>query len=289
MSDHLWYEGELGKTICVGAALPDGYRRYTQSEAYIRRECTAKKHYQFVGRPGAYGARWRYGPVAFEKYVADEEPYIERRGWPRKIIWQRICSNEQPSGWKLSETWTVPRLTGFVELDSGDMTRTWSAHARRHLKTFHAASTWRLEPVTYAEFLHSYRKTDKPYFIKRLFTHVLREKIQAHGVHVRLFGARLDRPGAPLEAGLGVFDVPEIGQSVHLLSFIHPRAKMDSVGFGLMERWFLESLNKSMKFLDFDTFWAPKDPVMWRGFSAFKSQFGTRFILHPPALTRWSF
>jgi hypothetical protein len=288
MSGHLWYEEELGKSICVGHPLPDGYLRYAQSEVYLRRECASKKHYQIVGRPGAYGARWRYGPFGFEKYVTDEEPKISRGLGPRKVIWQRILKDDGVPSWSRSATLTVPRLSGFAELKTGeeDFRAAWSKHARRHLRTFQEIDGWRIEPVTYSEFVASYDRIDKPYFIRRLFKNILKEKIQAHGPLVRLFGVRPDRAGAPLEAGLGVLDLPEVSQSVHLVSFIHAKAKGDYVGYGLIDRWFLEEQKKGIRFLDFDAFWAPGDPAMWRGFSAFKAQFGIRFILHPLALTR---
>lgn len=85
-----------------------------------------------------------------------------------------------------------------------------------------------------------------------------------------------------------MIDVPEASLSIHHMAFYLPTAEHYSANVGLIDAWFRHGIERRLRFLDFDAFYAPGDPRSWRGFSRFKSQFGTRFIRYPNPLVKWA-
>ncbi len=136
-----------------------------------------------------------------------------------------------------------------------------------------------------AEFAAAYRKVKKLGWLTEWFITLVKEKMKLHGTRLHLFGAREKSTGDIL-AGLAVLDIPENRSSVHMIAFVHPRAMATSVSVGLIDCWFQHALKQGIAYLDFDLFWAPGDPRAWKGFSRFKSQFGTRFIHYPHPFLR---
>ena len=88
-------------------------------------------------------------------------------------------------------------------------------------------------------------------------------------------------------AGLAVLDIPEAKMAVHIIAFYTKAARHSPVNYGLIDHWFQDAIKKGWTYVDFDVFRGPHEPRAWEGFSRFKSQFGTRFILYPNPLFRW--
>ena len=108
---------------------------------------------------------------------------------------------------------------------------------------------------------------------------------RAHGDLFHLYGV-VSLDTGELIAGLAVLDVPEIRVSIHVTGFILPIARHTPAGVGLINHWFCESQSRGIRFCDFDGFFAPGDPISWKGFSRFKSQFGVRFVAYPDPFWR---
>ncbi len=269
------------------APLPEAYVPYKQCREYFARECAADPRSEVVGAPGAWGTRWRHGPFRFEKYTTDVEPAIAA-GPRRMVIWQRIARQDVPRGWWRAWSDMSVRMTGIATLAPG-YEAAWSPHARRHAAQWRkrvAVGEWEIVEPSAEQFLQAHAASRQDVALRLSFATILKEKIRSHGGRVRLIAAR--RPGGVIEAGLAVIDVPEIVQSIHLMSFLHRGAEKSSAGVGLIDRWFQTSLERGVRFLDFGLFWAPGDPRSWRGFSRFKSQFGVHLIRYPRPLIRFA-
>jgi lipid II:glycine glycyltransferase (peptidoglycan interpeptide bridge formation enzyme) len=96
------------------------------------------------------------------------------------------------------------------------------------------------------------------------------------------------RPDGVAIAGLCTLDIPETKTSVHIIAFYRPEARTSNANYGLIEYWFQDALAKGWNYLDFDVFRGPGDPRRWNGFSRFKGQFGTRFIIYRNPLMRFA-
>lgn len=267
-------------------AIPYQYRHYRESKEFIERE-EKVLHYKLTSN-AVPGVTWRLGPLRFERYLSDLEPEI-LPGPSRLIIWQRIRHGNNVEGWKNFITRADARRTGFVELTKQpEYWNNWSAHAKRHrLKWLENKEnkSWEIYTPTSEEFLEAYKKHKMSALLRHLFIGLYKDKLKGHGDLVGIIGARQIK--GPLEAAFVYVDVPEIKQSFHLISFHSELAKKNSVGVGLIDEWFKYAISKGFSYLDFCIFWAPGDPADWKGFSSFKSQFGTRFIDYPKPLFKW--
>jgi hypothetical protein len=270
--------------------LPEGYIYYRQSKAFLERECKAKPRFKLIGHDGAYGQTWGYGPWKFENYYGDEEPAVTKGGPYRMIMWQPITRKDKPKGWhRLLFNGGLHR-TGFADLElHEDYRKGWSEHAKRHAKKWDKEkdTEWELIHPSMEEFLIAYKRTQKDFLLKKMFIDLLEKEVMGQGDLVRIYGAR--RVGSEsLEAGFVCIDIPEIRQSLHLISFIHEDARNSAVGYGLMDEWFKSLKERGIRFADFGTFWAKGDPRSWKGFSKFKGQFGIQYINYKNPLVRWT-
>jgi hypothetical protein len=275
-------------TARMQTPLPDGYVPYRACLQYFQREGGASRNSGPAGSPACQGARWRHGPLHFEKFVTDVEPPRDGSGPLRMTIWQRFARTDRPKGWLRGPASMSFRLTGFATADGADG-RTWSGHARRHLqhwKKLVAAGKREVAEVSLEEYLAAYARADQDFVMKAAFPSILRDKAAAHGNLFHLVASR--RPGGPLDAGLAYLYIPEAGTSTHVSAFMAGDGKDDSASTGLIAHWFARCAEDGIPILDFGFFWAPGDPTDWRGFSRFKAQFGVRLISYPPPLFRFS-
>lgn len=280
-----------GAAVVATAAgpLPDGYVPYRACREYFAREATVLQGTTPVSSGAAWGVAWRHGPLRFEKFMTDAEPVRNDTGRLRLTIWQRLTRRDVPRGW-----WRAPedmglRMTGFSEIADDRYARHWTSHARRHAARWaKLVSEGRREIVTLdiETYLKEYAKADQDAFMKIVYPKVVREKAAAHRDRMRFLGSR--RPGGEIDAGLAYLHVPEVATSMHVAAFVGGAAKEDAAGTGLVARWFEDCHADGMRFLDFGFFWAPGDPRDWKGFSRFKSQFGTRLLRYPRPLMRLS-
>ncbi|MSR84870.1 class I SAM-dependent methyltransferase [Candidatus Uhrbacteria bacterium] len=271
----------------IGESLPSSYTPYRSVQTYLARDGAGQKNRWVIGDEPQRGVRWKHGPLWFEAYHGDRDPIIKPFLHWRMIIWQPFVRLDQPKGWHRSWVQMNPHLTGFAEIKHPDAYwKSWTDHAQRHRKRWLKQTDFTLEEVDLEIFISAYKHSPKLLLLKRDFIHLLKKKKRAHGDLLHLFVAR-ERLTNQIVAGLAVLDIPEAQQSIHITAFFLPCVKHTSVNVGLMDHWFQDAIKKDLRFLDFDLFWAPGDPREWKGFSKFKSQFGTQFVRYPNPLVKF--
>ncbi len=258
---------------------------YREHPAYLLRECGGSARSSLVGEDGCFGMRWFHGPLCFERFTSEREPTIVLDGQRRLTVWQTIARADRPTGWWRGLPKMSIGLTGYAAIHKdGSYEREWSSHARRHLARWRRDSSWTVHSLSVEEYLAAYGRSTQDPILRLMFSNILKEKIRTHVGLVRIIGASRDG-GAP-EAGFVCVDVPETGESLHLMSFICRSARTTSVAIGLMDHWFVTSAAAGIRFLDFGLFWQKGDPRDWKGFSRFKSQLGVRYLRFPTPLMK---
>lgn len=264
----------------IGDPLPLGFTHHKQSHLYL----THNDAGDLINESPCLGTRTRRGPIYFESYTSDTEPVIEKQKGIGFIKWHRISRTDIPRGWKKSKD-SFTRQTGFAEIKNlAKYWESWTAHAKRHRTKWLREELYTITTVDAKEFAAAYRKESHLFITKYPFLGIISHNAKHHGDRFVCFGAR-DTKGA-LVAGLAVLDLPDANISNHTISFIAIRARHTSVGTGLIDAWFIHAIKKNIRFLNFGTFWAPKDPYAWKGFSQFKAQFGIHMIRYPEPLTK---
>ncbi|MEO5927485.1 MAG: hypothetical protein ABIO72_02165 [Patescibacteria group bacterium] len=268
-----------------GDPIPPDFLPYHAVPALVAREVLTHPGQLFLQGEGFAGRRWRSGPLRFEMYYGDTEPTLEYGRGRRIVFWQTLSRMDIPSGWHRPIYMPNFRKTGYAPVQtSGDYWRQWTAHAQRHRKRWLAAPDAEITETDLETFAAAYRHGTVSRMLKGLFVWMLRRKAEAHGKLMHYWLATA--PDGKAIAGLVVLDIPEARTSVHLIAFYTKEAKHSSVNYGLIDHWFQDAIQKGWRYLDFDVFRGPTDPRDWEGFSRFKRQFGTRFILYPNALVR---
>jgi hypothetical protein len=263
------------------------YSTYRAEAAYLRRHADGRKNGVYIEAPTTTGGvvsalRWVRGPVRFEGFYSDEEPIPDPNGPRRLVIWQPIRSDlKRAKGW-----WRFPlpvnvRRTGYAEItDPAEYWKTWNENVRRQRTKWLKQAAFVLEPVKLDEYVEAFREA-KPWFHMRdLFVQALRERSVQHPGLVHMLGVREISTGK-MRAGFAFLDVPEAQASIHLTSFYDSNVARYGVGTGLVDAWFKHAVGHGIRFLDFDLFWVRGEPRDWKGFSIFKSQFGTKFVDYP--------
>jgi hypothetical protein len=264
---------------------PEDYVPFRSCREYLERECAVHSGLRLVTENGAHGTYWRMFPFFDETVIGEREPPSEIDGWYRHISWSPMRRTDTPSGWTRG---TENRRMAFATVDGTEpIERNWSAHARRHLKQWNETTEWEVFTPTLDEFIATHRQSRLSFFWKKFFRDLLRMKTRGHGSRVGLIGVR--RQGhTKMEAGFAYIDIPEIRQSMHLVSCILDSARTSPVGVGMIHTWFTGARSRGLKYCDFDTVWAPGNTDAWYGFSRFKSQFDVTYVNYPGMLTRWS-
>lgn len=263
-----------------------GRRSYRGDPDFLRRECVTTRGSEVVRAGEAFGMRWKHGPFRFERYTGDAVPEPDASGPLRLVIWQPQNRVAKPKGWIAGFPKMSLGRTGHVAVSGGTgHEKNWSSHARRHLAQWRRQSGWEIAESDIGPFLDAYRRSTQDRVLRLMFSYVLKEKIAGHGERVRLHVARQD---GEIKAGFACVDVPETGESLHLISFIRPEARDASVGIALMDHWFRTAPLRGIRFLDFGLFWRKGDPRDWKGFSRFKSQFVSTYVDYPAPFLRFA-
>ncbi|MBI2551645.1 class I SAM-dependent methyltransferase [Candidatus Uhrbacteria bacterium] len=271
----------------VGDPLPDGYAPFRSRFEFLTRDCRNDKQKELIGSSALPGVRRRVHGFISDRFIGDTEPVIDPAGPKRLVIWQPIRRTDTPRGWWRSPIQMNTGLSGFVDVrGSSDPTHAWSSHARRHLKQWRTRQKeWEEKPASLEVFIDAYRRCQMREAVKDLHIGILKKKATAHGSLLHLTLLQRRATGA-IDAGFASLDIPELFQSIHMLSFIKDHAKKDPVGVGLVSLWFEETKQSGIRFLDFDLFRGPTDPKEWEGFSRFKAQFGVTFLRYPNPFIR---
>lgn len=268
-------------------ALPNDYVAHLSHPAYLAREIASQEGFKPVQSGEAHGVTWKFGPFTFERYVGDDEPVYTDAGPFRLVTWQRLTRKDEPDGWKETHLVMTTSRTGFATVDGDpDYFKKWTSHAQRHRKGWLKKTDWEIVPITMDEYISAFKRSGMDGFLKFLFSNMLKQKVQGHGKNVVIVGARLKGTSA-IEGGFVHVDIPEIQQSLHLMSFHTDIAKKNEVGIGLMDYWYQYALQHGIKYLEFGCFWTPGEPNSWKGFSQFKSQFNPQFHDYPRPMMRY--
>lgn len=284
-----WNHGGLFRPFGCGRKgdpLSPGFLPYHAVPALVEREVTAQPEQLFLSGEGYAGRRWHVGAMGFEMYYGDTEPVLERQKGFRLVYWQSLARLDTPKGWFRSPTMQNFRKTGYAPVGSTEnYWKTWDHHAQRHRKKWLAKPDAEIRSVDLETFCEAYRHGTLDWMTKRMFIWMLHRKHEAHKDLAHYWLAV--SPDGTAIAGLSTLDIPEAKTALHLIAFYRKEARHSAVNYGLVDHWFRDAIAKGWTYLDFDVFRGPGESKAWEGFSRFKTQFGTRFILYPNPLMRF--
>lgn len=269
----------------IGDALPAGYVPFFSCKEYLEREYRSWPPFEVVDAGDAHGVRQTIGPISIERYHGDVEPALAP-GRLRVVLWDSWTRLAPPAGWHRFPGNPRRSLMGYAEIPAtGDIHPHWSELARRERKKWLAQEECTIATIDAETYCAAYAKCGKSRSIIRGFSSGVRRKAKTHGDLLHLY-AVISRATGEIVAGLATLDVPEIKTSIHVTGFILPSARHSPAGVGLVNQWFRDSQSRGIRFCDFDGFYAKGEPIEWKGFSRFKSQFGTKFIAYPKPFWR---
>lgn len=273
---------------CGGQGDPilPGFLPYHAIPSVMKRETEAYSKQTFLSGEGYVGRRRIMGYIGFEVYFGDGEPIIEQGNGLRFAQWQPLTRMDIPHGWQRSPLMPNYRKTGYAPIVSTeDYWKTWSPHAQRHRKKWLAKPDAEIRVVDKTTFLEAYKHGTLDRLMKRMFAWMVERKAEAHTDLMHYWLAVT--PEGKAIAGLAVLDIPETKTALHVIAFHTKDSKHSSANYGLIDYWFHDAIQKGWKYLDFDVFQGPTDPRSWKGFTRFKGQFGTKFILYPNPLVKF--
>lgn len=280
--------GILRKTSAgvLGAPLPPGYRRHNATPEFLQREFTNRPGFQLISSSQAFGVRNRAGWFDIEQYYGDTEPTLTPDGRARLALWHPTSRTDRPKGWHRVPFAIHRRLTGFHDLQEADMYwSTWTSQAQRHRKAWKQSEALRPVSPSLEAFFAAYRLSGQNQGLIRLFEEHLRHQALVHNELFRIYGVATS--DGTLVSAIATIDIPESKLSFHATSFILPSARNTPAGTAILDLWFESAKARGFRFLDFDGFWTKGDPSSWKGFSAFKAQFGITYIRYPKPLAKW--
>lgn len=280
-----WWNLIRGMPTEAGRPLPEGFLHPQMDPDYVMGGFAPKHRAVLVGTPGRLGARYPVGPFEIETYFCDEEPALAPCARPRLVLWQPLTRLDAPKGWWRPWAALNARQHAVVTLLPGEYWKAWSSHAQRHRRRFLRDTEHEIVAVEPEAYIEAYRASGRLPMLREDFVGIINRRRATHGTRMRLLAAREKATGR-IVAGLGVLDLPGSGQSLHVTAFLSPAAERTSVGYGLVDAWYAQSIAAGLSFLHWGLVWYPGDPRSWRGYSKFKRQFAPTLIVYPNALVR---
>lgn len=242
------------------------------------------------------GIRWSLWPITFEEYWGNKEPDLEesKKGTlarNRFVAWKRLAKGPVPKGWyPLSRR--PGRIDGFYILNKNeDYQSDWSETARRNFKKWkqqQETKGYRIESIEFKEFKEAFKKSTARKKTSAEYIDILDRKrttLACQG-HYTLWGVRDPHSGA-IVAGYVSWYSPTYKNSTREFPFMLPEVKKMHASVGLMDHWIAEARTRGAELLVTTHFWYPGETKNWKGFSAFKAQFGYTFVAYPPTLWRF--
>lgn len=270
----------------LGAPLPEGYRRHNATPEFLQREFTNRPGFQLIPSGQAFGVRNKAGWFDIEQYYGDREPTLKADTRPRLVLWHPTSRSDRPKGWLRLPFSVHRRLTGFHDLhEADDYWSIWSSQAQRHRKAWQKSTELRATTPNLERFLAAYHQSGQIPGLIRLFEEHMRHQVVVHAEYFHFYG--VETLDGQLVSAIATIDIPESKLSFHVTSFILPSARNTPAGVAILDLWFQSAKAKGLRFLDFDGFWTKGEPANWKGFSAFKAQFGMTYVRYPRPLVRW--
>lgn len=216
----------------------------------------------------------------FGKYVQlakfdriDTEPtreLLESHGFKRGfVIWVPFRRTEIPAGWRKLAVRTHFTRTGFAQLENGQYYNKWNERARRARKKFLSHTDVRIEQVGKEEFVRAFRSVKVRHLFKSDYITYYQAMTKIQEESVRSYVCY--RGDTPI-AGLAVHDYNG-NSSVHLVAFTGREAKRCQAGTGLMDRWFSDSVNMGIEYINFDHLRDSSMSMDQQGYTDFKLNF----------------
>lgn len=242
------------------------------------------------------GVRWSLWPLTFEEYYSDTEPDITASqhmplAYNRVALWRRLKRTDIPKGW-LCTSRKTERIDGFYQLDPArDFVKDWNRNAKRNLREWQHKSQdkkYRIEEISLDEFGAAFAQSTVAKKIGSSYLEMAKRKQQVPEVknNSQILGVRELNTGTIIAGNINIYS-PTYGMSSREFPFILTQAQGVHASVGLVHHWFEESLRRNLKFVYTTHFWYPGKPKSWKNFSRFKSQFGYKYIVHPPVLWRF--
>ena len=271
---------------------PDGFVMYQEWPEYnlaaefASFECA-------INLPNRSGIRKGPWPLVVDVFYGDTEPDErlpkDEEAPNRAQFWLRTFRQDVPKGWRTSSS-RVSKIEGFADIREGDCTARWSDTAKRHRNKWHREflnTKYSIEDAEYAIYKQAYLTSTIGLQIHSFILTTLEKKLaSSQGRHIELKIMK-DLQSGRVVAGMAVMHSPTYKASYYQSGFYVESVKDEPVMVGLFEDWFVSSKAKGYMYLHLGNFWMEGNPASWKGFSQFKTKFGTQYIAFPPDLSRF--
>ncbi len=190
------------------------------------------------------------------------------------MYWAPLRRGTKPKGWYRLPIWITRRIlhssrSAFSHLDRADYWNKWTPKARahrRHVLDTLASGEIRIEETRDIEkFLTYYRQTKitdpNKFFVLRMTRKLFPEDASDYRIFIAYQG---DRPLA------GAVFIDEWVTSEYWASFYHRDGYPYHLGIAIMDRWFLDSYKKWIKYCDLDHMRDSWQSLGYRGYTKFK-------------------
>ncbi|MDB5188028.1 MAG: spermidine synthase [Candidatus Kaiserbacteria bacterium] len=236
------------------------------------------------------GTRYGFWPFYVEIYAGSTPPDLDisnTEGKPhnRVIMWRMFdTSRPLPKGWFILKP--DPDYKGGYALieDSVPYYKAWSRRSQEYRTKWlrsHLGKTHIIEPINYEQFKHSYMQSHVGKHVGAFLLEEVRKRLEAATTPVYLWGIR-DVSTNIYVAGMAVEYSESCKSTYYLNGFYATESSKVPLMVGMFDYWFMHSQARGCRYIDFGVFWKKGDPASWKGFSEFKSKFGTHYFISSP-------
>lgn len=228
------------------------------------------------------GTRFGWMKRIFGKYMqlvkferVDTEPtkeLLKSHGFVRGFaIWIPFRRTDIPKGWRKLAVGTHFTRTGFVRIENGEYYKKWNERARRARKKFlsFASPEIHIELVDREAFSQAFQGVKVKHLFKSDYIKYYRAMAGIDPSAIRSYVCY--QGDIPL-AGLAVHDYAG-NASVHLVAFTGKKSKPFQAGTGLIDRWFSDSVDRGIEYINFDHLRDSSMEKNQQGYTDFKLNF----------------
>lgn len=243
---------------------------------YLRDHC----HIHTI--PLAGGTRFGWMKRLFGKYLqlvkferVDIEPTKELlapHGFVRGFaIWIPFRRTDIPPGWRKLAIGTHFTRTGFTRIENHEYYKKWNERAKRARKKFlsHDPREIRIELVDRDTFSEAFKATKVKHMFKSDYIKYYQTMAGIDPSTIRSYVCY--RGDTPI-SGLAVHDYSG-NASVHLVAFTSKEANPIQAGTGLIDRWFSDSVDRGIEYINFDHLRDSSMEKAQQGYTDFKLNF----------------
>jgi hypothetical protein len=211
--------------------------------------------------------------VKFER--VDIEPtkeLLKAHGFVRGFaIWIPARRTDIPPGWRKLAVGTHFTRTGFTRIEDNEYYKKWNERARRARKRFlsHNPKEISIKLVDRETFIKAFQGVKVKHLFKSDYIKYYRAMSGLDADSVRSYVCY--RGDTPI-SGLAVHDYSG-NASVHLVAFTSKEAGPLQAGTGLIDQWFLDSVERGIKYINFDHLRDSSMEKAQQGYTDFKLNF----------------